>query len=78
MAVAVNDEEVHRAPHIIIITFVVGQCEVIKVKLAVGLTPVVVSNGREEEVARCSGSVRSNIRVNVFVIILPDVLIIRR
>jgi len=77
-AVAVKDKKVYRSPDKIIIAFVAGQGEIIQVGLDSPCIPVMVAQRGEEAIDRRAGSVRSNIRVNEIVVILPDVLIYGR
>jgi hypothetical protein len=77
-AVAVKDKKVYRSPDKIIIAFVAGQGEIIQVGLDSPCIPVMVAQRGEEPIDRRAGSVRSNIRVNEIVVILPDVLIYGR
>ena len=64
--VAVYDEEMDRALNKIVIAFVVGQGEVIHVRLRVVCVPIMVAQSRVETVRRRTCAVRSFIRINIF------------
>src|SRR5947209_6845044 len=71
--VAVNGVEMDRTPGVIVVSLVAGEGEIVKVRLGVGLHPIVVAQGREELVEGRALAVAASIRVDIVVVILADV-----
>src|SRR5438046_2082207 len=76
IAVAVDDEELHEpsAKHNVIVALVVGQREIVKIRLVADV-PVVVSEGGPESVGRAARTITAFVISDETVVVLADILI---
>ncbi len=83
MIVAVDEKQVHWSPDHIVITFVVGEGEIVRIWLNgrwldVPIAPVVIAQRRKESISICPGPITAHIGIDKIVVIGPYGRIDRR